>query len=138
MYHVIVAAVLSRPVDKIPGLSEMRRLQAWILAFLPDRDQLLFKQRRHIYMVFPRVQAEGDSANMGRHTEIHFILMFGLAVLNNRKADKCFRYVVCDQLCPYFLFDVFRLVCVEIAQPNGIFELAEGTFYGPPGKIEEL
>ena len=40
--------------------------------------------------------------------------MFGLAVPDDRKADKGFRYVVCDQLCPYFLFDVFRPVCVEI------------------------
>ncbi len=49
------------------------------------------------------------------YTEIHFILMFGLAVINNCKVDKGFRYVVCDQLCPYFLFDVFRLICMEIA-----------------------
>lgn len=64
---------------------------------------------------------------MCSHAEIYFILMFGLAVLNNRKADKGFRYVVCDQLCPYFLFDIFRLICVEIAQPDCIFELTERT-----------
>lgn len=52
---------------------------------------------------------------MCSHTEIHFILMFGLAMPDNRKADKGFRYVVCDQLCPYLLSNVFRLVCVEIA-----------------------
>ena len=49
------------------------------------------------------MQTEGDPANMCSHTEIHFIFMFGLAVPDDRKADKGFRYVVCDQLCPYFL-----------------------------------
>ena len=51
---------------------------------------------------------------MCSHTEIYFIFMFGLAMPDDRKADKGFRYVVCNQFCPYFLFDVFRLVCVEI------------------------
>lgn len=65
---------------------------------------------------------------MGCHTEIHFIYMFGLAMLYDGKVNEGFRHIVSDQLRPYFLLDIFRLVGMEIAQADGIFELAERSF----------
>lgn len=95
----------------------MCRLKAWILALLLDRDQLFFKQRHHIYGV---------------------LYMFGLAMLYDGKVDEGFRHIVSDQLRPYFLLDIFRLVGMKIAQADGIFEFAERSFYGPSGRIEKL
>lgn len=72
---------------------------------------------------------------MGGHTKIHFIYMFGLAMLYDCKVDEGFRHIVSNRLRPYFLLDIFRPVGIEVAQPNGIFELAEGSFYGPYSDI---
>lgn len=77
-------------------------------------------------------------ADMGRHTKIHFILMFGPAMLYDCQIEESFRHVVSDQLGPYFLLDIFRLVSMKIAQSDGIFQLAERPFYGPSGKIDEF
>lgn len=113
----------------------MRRLKTRILAFLPDWAQLFSEQRHHIYGVFLRGQTEKGPADMGGHTKIHFIYMFGLAMLYDCKVDEGFRHIVSNPLRPYFLLDIFLLVGMEAAQPNGIFELAEGSFYGPYSDI---
>lgn len=47
-------AALCCTVYKIPRLSEIRRMKAWILTFFPDWNQLFFEQRHHIYGVFLR------------------------------------------------------------------------------------
>lgn len=94
-----------------------------------------FRQRHHIYGGFLRGQTEKGHADMGGHTKIHFIYMFGLAMLYDCKVDEGFRHIVSNRLRPYFLLDIFRLVGIEATQPNGIFELAEGAFYGPYSDI---
>jgi len=129
----IDGTALCCPVYKIPWLSKARRLKTWILALLPDWDHLFFKQRHHTYGVFFRGQTEKAPAYMGCHTEIHFIYMFGLAMLYDGKVNESFCHIVSDQLRPYFL-----LAGMEIAQADGIFELAERSFYDPSGRIEKL
>ena len=57
-------------------------------------------------------------------------------VFDHRMVDDQFRYVVGNQFRPYFLFDIFRLISVEITQANRIFELAERTLDAPPCKIQ--
>ena len=84
----IDGTVLCCPVYKIPGFSEMRRLKAWILAFLPDGYQFFFEQRHHINGIFLRGWMEKDPADMGCHTKIHFILVFGLSMLYDCKIDE--------------------------------------------------
>ena len=126
------------PVYKIPRFSEVRRMKAWILTFLPDWDQLFFEQRHHIYGIFLRGWTEKDPADMSCHTKIHFIFMLCLAMFYDGKIYEGFRHVVSGQLCPYFLPDIFRLIGMEITQPDGIFEFTEGSFYGPSGKIDEF
>lgn len=37
----------------------------------------------------------------------------------------CPGYVIGKELCAYFLFDIFRLIGMEIAQSNGIFQFPE-------------
>ena len=54
----------------------MSRLESWVLAFIPDRDQFLFQQGHHIILVFLRGLTEKDSADMGSHSEIDFVFMF--------------------------------------------------------------
>lgn len=82
------------PVYKISWFSKVCRLKARILPVIPDRDKLFLEQCHHIYKVFHRVQTEGDSANMRSHAEIHFILMFGVAMLYDSKADKSLHVVI--------------------------------------------
>ena len=75
---------------------------------------------------------------MGCHTKIHFILMFGPSMLYDCKIDEGFRHVVSDQLRPYFLLDIFRLVGMEIAQFDDIFELAEGQIISIQGAVGDI
>jgi len=72
----------------------MSRLESWVLAFIPDRDQFLFQQGHHIILVFLRGQTEKDSADMGSHSEIDFVFMFCPMFLQYCVVYHCFSYVI--------------------------------------------
>ena len=110
----------------------MSRLESWVLAFIPDRDQFLFQQGHHIILVFLRGQTEKGSAYMGCNTEIHFICMFCFSMFYNRMVNQCFCYIVSDQFCPEFLFDIFWLISMKVTESNGVFKFSERTFYRSP------
>ena len=112
--------------------------QPWVLASFPYGDQLPLQQSRHIYQAFLCGAAEKGPAYMGRHRKIYFIIMFCIMVFNDCVVDEGFRYVVCGQSCPYFLFNIFGLICMEITQPYSIFELAKRSFYSPYADILEM
>lgn len=116
----------------------MRCLESWVLAPLPDGHKLFLEQRHHIYGVFHRRWAQKDPADMCCHSEIHFISVLFLSLFNNGKVDQSFRNIIRSQLCPDFLLNIFRFVSMEVAKPDGIFELSERTFNAPSGKIQFL
>lgn len=75
---------------------------------------------------------------MGSHGKIHFVLMFGFLLFDDGTADQHFRYVVCNKVCPYFLFDILWLVRMIVAQTDRIFQLAERGFNRPSPVVEGL
>ena len=113
-------------------------LQSWILAFVPYGDQFFLQQKHHVALVFLRGRTEKDPANMGSHGEIHFVLMFCFLLFDDGTVDQHFRYVVCNKVCPYFLFDILWLVRMIVAQADRIFQLAERGFNRPSPVVEGL
>ena len=138
MYHVIVAVGLSRPVYKIPGFSEMRGLQSGILPLIPYRYQFFLQQGCHIDGSFLRCRAEERPADMDCGTEIYFIIMPGSLLFDDCLVHQGLGEVVCDHPCPDLLLHIFRLICMEIAEPDSVFQLAEGCFDASAGKIQLL
>ncbi len=93
-------------------------LQSWILAFVPYGDQFFLQQKHHVVSVFLRGRTEKDPANMCSHGEIHFVLMFCFLLFDDGTVDQHFRYVIGNEVCPYFLFDILWLVRMVVAQAN--------------------
>ena len=113
-------------------------LQSWILAFVPYGDQFFLQQKHHVVSVFLRGRTEKDPANMCSHGEIHFVLMFCFLLFDDGTVDQHFRYVVCNKVCPYFLFDILWLVRMIVAQTDRIFQLVERGFNRPSPVVEGL
>ena len=131
VYYAIVTVILSCPVYKIPGFSEMRGFQSWILPVIPYGDQFFLQQSCHIDWSFFRCRAEERSADMNRGTEIYFIVMLSFPLFNYCMVHQSFRKVIHDQSCPDFLFHIFRFISMEITQSDRIFQFTEGRFDSP-------
>jgi len=65
-------------------------------------------------------------ADMYGHAEIHFVGMFDIMFFNYSMPDYGFRDIIHDHPRPYLLLDTGRLIGMEIAKPDCIFQLAEG------------
>ena len=113
-------------------------LQSWVLAFIPYGDQFFLQQEHYVVLVFLRSQTEKDPAHMRSHGEIHFVLIFCFLLFDDGTADQHFRYVVCNKVCPYFLFDILWLVRMVVAQADRIFQFAERGFNRPSSVVEGL
>ena len=116
----------------------MSCLKSWVMAFIPYWDQFFLQQEHHVVSVFLRGQTEKDPANMCSHGEIHFVLMFCFLLFGDGIIDQYFRYVICNKVGPYFLFDILWLVRMVVAQADRIFQLAERGFNGPSPVVEGL
>ena len=113
----------------------MSRLESWVLAFIPDRDQFLFQQGHHIILVFLRGQTEKDSTDMCSHCKIDFILMLCGMCFQHRTVYHGFRYVIGNEFCPDLLFDVLCFIGMKIAQPYRVFQLSKRRFDSPSGIV---
>lgn len=113
-------------------------LQSWVLAFIPYGDQFFLQQEHHVVLVFLRGWTEKDPTNMCSHGEIHFVLMFCFLLFDDGTVDQHFRHVVCNKVCPYFLFDILWLIRMVIAQADRIFQFAEGGFNRLSPVVEDL
>ena len=113
-------------------------LKSWILAFVPYGDQFFQQQGHHVVLLFLRGQTQKAPANMCSHGEIHFVLMFCFLLFDDGTVDQHFRYVVCNKVCPYFLFDILWLVRMIVAQTDRIFQLVERGFNRPSPVVEGL
>ena len=113
-------------------------LQSWILAFIPYGDQFFLQQKHHVALAFLRGRTGKDPANMCSHSEIYFVLMFCFLLFDDGTVDQHFRYVIRNKVCPYFLFDILRLVRMVVAQADRIFQFAERGFNGPSPVVEDL
>ena len=116
----------------------MSCLKSWVMAFIPYGDQFFLQQEHHVVSVFLRGQTEKDPANMCSHSEIYFVLMFCFLLFDDGTVNQHFRYVIRNKVCPYFLFDIFWLVRMIVAQADRIFQLAERGFNGPSPMVEGL
>ena len=116
----------------------MSCLQSWVLAFIPYGDQFFLQQEHHVVLVFLRGQTEKDPADMCGHGEVHFVLMFCRLLFDDSTVDQHFRHVVCNKVCPYFLFDILWLVRMVVAQADCIFQLAERGLNRPYADILEM
>jgi len=90
----------------------------------------------HVYGVFPGIRTEKDPAYMSGSAKIHFIFMLCFSPFNHGMIDQCFCYVVCNQLSPDFLLNVFRFIGMKVAQPNRIFQLSERALDSPSPAIK--
>ncbi len=75
---------------------------------------------------------------MCSHGEIHFVLMLCFLLFSDGIIDQYFRYVICNKVGLYFLFDILWLVRMVVAQADRIFQLAERGFNGPSPVVEDL
>ena len=131
---------LGGPIDKVSWLTEMGCLQSWVSAIIPYRDQFLLQQEHHVISVFLRGQTKKDPANMCSHGEIHFVLIFGFLLFDDGTVDQHFRHVVCNKVCPYFLFDILwctgsgqehektALFLLQISEPEKYHWIPWGTW----------
>lgn len=62
-------------------------------------------------------------------TEIYFIIMSGSLLFNDCLVHQSLGEVVCDHPCPDFLLHIFGLIRMKIAEPDSVFQPAEGCFY---------
>jgi hypothetical protein len=108
------------------------------MAFIPYWDQFFQQQKHHVVSVFLRGQTEKDPANMCSHGEIHFVLMLCFLLFSDGIIDQYFRYVICNKVGLYFLFDILWLIRMVVAQADRIFQLAERGFNGPSPVVEDL
>ena len=69
---------------------------------------------------------------------VYFVLMFCFLLFDDGTVNQHFRYVIRNKVCPYFLFDIFWLVRMIVAQADRIFQLAERGFNGPSPMVECL
>ena len=116
----------------------MSCLKSWVMAFIPYGDQFFLQQEHHVVSVFLRGQTEKDPANMCSHGEIHFVLMLCFLLFSDGIIDQYFRYVICNKVGLYFLFDILWLVRMVVAQADRIFQFAERGFNGPSPVVEGL
>ena len=116
----------------------MSCLKSWVMAFIPYWDQFFLQQEHHVVSVFLRGQTEKDPANMCSHGEIHFVLILCFLLFGDGIIDQYFRYVICNKVGPYFLFDILWLIRMIVAQADRIFQFAERGFNGPSPVVEDL
>lgn len=72
---------------------------------------------------------------MSSYAEIHFIFVFRFPFHDDCVVNQNLCYVISNQFCPDFLFDVFWFIRMEITQPDCIFQLTERTFDRPSGVV---
>ena len=125
MYYVIVTVILSCPVYKISGSSEMCGFQSWILPPVPYGYQLFLQQGCHIDWSFFRCRTEERSTDMNCGAEIYFIAVLGFPFFNHCMVHQSFREVVCNHSCSDRLFHIFRLIGMEITETDRIFQLTK-------------
>lgn len=126
-----MTGTLSCPVYKISGFSEMCGFQPWILPFIPYGYQFFLQQGCHIDWSFLRCRAEERPADMDCGTEIYFIVILCFPLFNYCMVHQGLCEVICNHSCPDFLLHVFRFICMEITEPDRIFQLTEGCFNPP-------
>ena len=114
----------------------MRSLKTAVFPVFPDRYQFSGEECHHINGGFLCGQAEESPAYMGSYAEIHLVCMLPFSFLDYGVVYHCLCQVIGYETSPDFLHDKSWFVCMEIAQSDGIFQLSEGRFYTPPGKIK--
>lgn len=116
-------------IYKIVWFTKMGGFQSWILSLITYRYQFFLQQACHIDGSFLRCRAKKRSANMGRNTKVHFVVVLSISFGDHCVVYQSFCDVVCQQPSPYFLFDIFRLICMKIAKSDCIFQLPNQKRY---------
>lgn len=111
-------------------------LKTIILPVFSNRYQLSWQKSCHIYWIFLRGETEEDSAYMRSYTKIHLVGMLSLRLFDDGDVYHRLCQIISNHPCPDFLFYKFRLICMEIAEPDCIFEFTKWGFDSPPGKIQ--
>ena len=75
---------------------------------------------------------------MRSHSEIHFVFIFCFLLFDDGTVEQHFRDVICDKVCPYFLFDILGFVRMAITQTDRIFQFAERGFNRSSPVVESL
>lgn len=116
----------------------MSCLQPWILTFIPYGYPFFLQQEHHIVPLFLRGQMEEYPANMHSHGKIHFVRMFCFLFFDDDTVDQHLRYIIRNQTCPYFLFDILWLVRMVVATVDCRFQFTERGFDRPSPVAESL
>ena len=90
------------------------------------------------YWSFSVVRRRKTPADMRSHCKIDFIFMICVMGFQYRTVYQGFRYVIGNEFCPDFLFNILRFIGVKVTQPYGVFQFSERRFDSPPGIVQCL